>query len=271
MSNAREPLDPKVSLWNWLAFQLRFLRDQHGMTLDQVGALIGTARSTTSNIEGGRGRIDERQAFILDQRYGTGFLLQLLLYYARLGHDPEWFKQFSTYESQARVIKIYGGSVIPVPLQTEAYTRALLAAGPERDVDTEVSARMARQEALLHGENTPWIWVIFDEVTLHTAVGGRAAMREQMKHLQELAQLRHVSIRVILPGAGAHPGQDGPFRLISLEDRDVAYAGANRGGRLIEAPNEVRDLAVDFDRIGEKAITSDETLALIEERMEAFT
>ena len=130
--------------------------------------MLAAARSTVSNIEAGRLRIDDRQAFLLDQHYKTGFLLQLLLHYARLGHDPKWFQQFSTYESQARVIKIYAGSVIPLPLQTEEYTRALLAAGRRRDIGAEAEVRMARQRALLDRDDPPWIWVVFDGAAIET-------------------------------------------------------------------------------------------------------
>jgi len=241
------------------------------MTLAQVGSIIGAARSTVSNIEAGRLRIDDRQAFLLDRHYGTGFLLQLLLYYARLGHDPEWFQQFSTYESQARVIKIYAGSVIPLPLQTEEYTRSLLAAGRRRDIETEVGVRMARQHALIDRDDPPWIWVIFDEAAIETWVGGGDVMRHQLKHLLELVDLPHISVRVLPRRSGAHPGQDGPFRLISMESRDVVYVGAHRGGRLIEEPTEVREIAIDFDRIGENALPATESRLQIERQMEAFS
>lgn len=270
MPVVREPLDPRVSLWHWLAFQLRCLREKNGMTLAQVGSIIGAARSTVSNIEAGRLRIDDRQAFLLDRHYGTGFLLQLLLYYARLGHDPEWFQQFSTYESQARVIKIYAGSVIPVPLQSEGYTRALLEESTVNDLETETAARMARQHALLGKETPPWIWVILDEAALMIEVGGQSVMKEQLHHLYELGQMNRVSIRIMPMHAGAHAGQDGPFRLISLESRDIAYVGAQRGGRLLEEPAEVREMAIDFDRIGRKALPEADSLSLIERQMEIF-
>lgn len=271
MPVVREPLDPRVSLWHWLAFQLRYLREKNDLTLAQVGNLIGAARSTVSNIEAGRLRIDDRQAYILDQHYGTGFLLQLLLHYARLGHDPEWFRQFSSYESQARVIKIYAGSVIPLPLQTEEYTRALLAAGRRRDIGAEAEVRMARQRALLDRDDPPWVWVVFDEAAIETWVGGRDIMRHQLKHLGELADLSYVSVRVLPRTAGAHPGQDGPFRLISLGSREVAYVGAHRGGRLIEEPIEVREIAIDFDRVAENALPAIDSRVLIERQMEAFS
>src|SRR3954447_19198846 len=80
MPIVRDPLNPKISLWNWLAFELRYQRELHGLSLTQVGKLIHVVRSTVSNIEAGRGRIDEDQAKILDTRSGTGHLLQLLLY-----------------------------------------------------------------------------------------------------------------------------------------------------------------------------------------------
>ncbi|GAB2860077.1 hypothetical protein GCM10022221_69570 [Actinocorallia aurea] len=140
MPNTREPLDPRESMWHWLAFQLRYLRETNELTLDQVGALIVAARSTVSNIEAGRLRIDERQAFKLDQRYGTGFMLQLLLYYARMGHNPEWIQRVSVYEAEARVVKIYSGSMIPGPLQAERYIRALLAEWGEGDIEEKAAS-----------------------------------------------------------------------------------------------------------------------------------
>ena len=82
-------------------------------------------------------------------------------------------------------------------------------------------------------------------------------MKAQLGHLIKLAELPHVSVRIVPNSAGTHLGLDGPFRVISLELRDVAYAGAQRGGRLIEATGEVRELRVDYERIGMKALSED--------------
>ncbi|MFF5265264.1 hypothetical protein ACFY4C_40815 [Actinomadura viridis] len=60
-------------------------------------------------------KIDERQAKKLDQRYDLPRLCEVLLWYAKMGHDPHWFQQYTQYESQADVIRIYQGQVIPVP------------------------------------------------------------------------------------------------------------------------------------------------------------
>lgn len=263
MVRTREPLDPKVSLWHFLAFYLRFQREKHGLSLAQWGRIIGAARSTVSNIEAGRLKIDEKQAKTLDERFDTGGLFELLLWYARTAHDPDWFRQTTQYEVMARIIRIYQGQIIPAPLQTESYARALLAERNPRDLDAAVASRMAHQEAVLGRTNPPFVWVLLDESALDTQICGPETMLAQLDHLIELGRLPHVSIRLIPKSAGAHMGLDGPFRVISLTDRDVAYAGAQHGGRLIQADSEVREFSVDYDRIGMKALSEDASRALI--------
>jgi hypothetical protein len=126
-------------------------------------------------------------------------------------------------------------------------------------------------DAILHRPTPPFVWVLLDESALDYQVGGEEVMKAQLGHLIKLAELPHVSVRIVPNSAGTHLGLDGPFRVISLELRDVAYAGAQRGGRLIEATGEVRELRVDYERIGMKALSEDASLALIERAMETYT
>jgi transcriptional regulator with XRE-family HTH domain len=268
MINVREQLDPKISLWHFLAYYLRFQREKQGLSLAQWGQIIGAARSTVSNIEAGRRKLGDDQAKVLDDKWQTGGLFELLLWYARTAHDPDWFRSYTQYEAEATVIRIYQGQVIPIPLQTEAYTRMLLKEGDTKDIDAEVEDRMARQAAILGRADPPLVWALLDESALECQVGGFEIMREQLQRLVELSELPHVSIRLIPKNAGAHLGLDGPFRIISLESRDVAYAGAQRGGRLIEATGEVRELRVDYERIGMKALPEDASRALFERLLE---
>jgi transcriptional regulator with XRE-family HTH domain len=264
----RDPLNPRLSLWHWLSYHLRYLREQHGLSLSQAGTIINAARSTVSNIEAGRLRIDDDQARKLDHQYGTGQLLQLILYFASIGHDPEWFRQYTKYESIASVIKIYNVQYIPLPFQTEAYIRALLAES-YLDLETEVALRKARQAAILDRTDKPCVWLLLEHAAIEYAFGTAELMAEQLTHLLKLSERPNVSVRIVPKNAGAHPGQDGPFRLFTMEARDVAYAGAQRGGRLIETPAEVRALALDYDRIGQRAHSDQESRHLIEQALEA--
>jgi hypothetical protein len=271
MPIVRDPLDPKLSHWHLLAYLLRWEREKHGLTLAQWGKIISAAKSTVSNVEAGRRKLDESQAKIIDKRFGTGGLFELLLWYSRNGHDPNWAKSVTEYEAAALVIRIYHGQIIPAPFQTEDYARSLLMAGSTvQDLEGTLKARMERQNAVLHRRDTPFVWALLDEKVLDDWFGGPAVMRAQLRHMLELMERPHVSIRIIPRSAGAHPGIDGVFRIISIDSRDIAYAGARRGGRLIEMPGEVREFRIDFDLIGQKAASDDASRVLIERRLEAI-
>jgi hypothetical protein len=270
MPIVRDPLDPKISFWHFLAYYLRFTREKEGLSLTQWGQIIGAARSTVSNMEAGRQKIHDDQVKLIDGKFGTGRLFELMLWYARTAHNPDWFRQYTQYEVDATVIRVYQGQIIPGPLHTEAYTRALLVASSAKDVESGVEARMKRQNAILNRPEPPFVWALIDELALYTEIGGSEVMKAQLQHLLDLAELPHISVRIIPRSAGAHLGVDGPFRIICLESRDIAYVGAQRGGRLIETPSEVKELLIDYDRIGQKAASDDASRALIQQRMETL-
>ncbi|MBA9002299.1 helix-turn-helix domain-containing protein [Thermomonospora cellulosilytica] len=270
MPIVRDPLDPKVSMWHFLAYYLRFMREREGLSLTQWGRIIGAARSTVSNIEAGRHRLQEDHAKIIDARFGTGRLIELLLWYARSAHDPDWFRQFTHYEKQATALKIYHGEMIPFPFQTDEYTWEQVREGDYRDMESEQEARLRRKRHLLDREDSPFLWALIHESALATQVGGPELMRKQIQHLREMADLPRIVVRIIPFTAGAHLGTDGPFQIISLESRDIAYAGAQNGGRLVEGPGEVREFAFKFDRIGAKAASEDDSRKLIEQWLERY-
>ncbi|WP_165965366.1 helix-turn-helix domain-containing protein [Actinomadura bangladeshensis] len=72
-----------------------------GLSLTQCGEIIGAARSTVSNLEAGRRRPQDDQMRLLDRAYGTGLLFQVLLWFARMAHDPDWGRQIDKYEEEA--------------------------------------------------------------------------------------------------------------------------------------------------------------------------
>lgn len=271
MPITREPLDPKVSLWHFLAYYLRYQREKMDLSLAQWGQIIGAARSTVSNIEATRRKIDDRQAAAIDRKCDTGLLFQLLLWYARTAHDPDWFRQYTQYEAEALAIRIHHGHAIPVPLQTQEYARAWLRAANVKDIDAAVAARQARQEAIFGRDEPPLLMVLLDEGVLDRPVGGPEVMRAQLERLLEFAELPNVFIRVIPKSAGAYIGLGESFQIMSLESRDIAYVGAFRGGRLVESTAEVREMGLDYERIGTKALSVDDSRALIKQMMEAYT
>ncbi|WP_406567128.1 Scr1 family TA system antitoxin-like transcriptional regulator [Actinoallomurus rhizosphaericola] len=98
-------------------------------------------------------------AKILDRHFQTGGLFELLLWYARKGHNPDWAQSVTAYETIARIFRIYQGQYVPTPSQTQKHARALLLASSYvKDVEEALKARMERQTAVLERPDPPWIW-----------------------------------------------------------------------------------------------------------------
>ncbi|WP_106400137.1 helix-turn-helix domain-containing protein [Actinocorallia populi] len=267
----RDQLDPRLSHWHFLAYAMRMLREQHGLSLSQVGKLLDVTRGTVSNFEAGRRKLCDEYARVLDERYGTGELVQTIAFYARMSHDPDWHRTFTGYELEALSLKIYHGQLIPVPLQTEETVRAQLsAARTVKDLERSVEARLVRQESILHREDPPYVWVLLDESALEQLTGGPKVLRAQLEYLHELSFRPNIGIRVIPRSAGAHIGTDGPIRLAILPDREAAFLGAQRGGRLVESPAEVREVSLDWDFMSQTGHSAEESRALMIRKMEAL-
>jgi transcriptional regulator with XRE-family HTH domain len=268
--SARESIDPKASLWSWLAFDLWFYRSQRGLSLAQVGLIAKVARGTVSNWEAGRLKPKEEHLVLLDRSWNTGGHFQRLAWYARTGHDPDWFRQFVQYEAAASVIKAYHGKTIPVLLQTPEYAQAILwIAGRTREIEAESKARMKRQEILRRSE-PPFVWVLLDQEVLECPAGGDGVMAGQLRHLLEVANDPRFSIRIVSRSAGPHPGHDGPFQIYRVHDREVAYAVAQISGRLIEAGTDASTLGVRFDQIGALALSRDGSRDLIQKTLRIY-
>ena len=270
--SAAELIDPDSSLWAWLAHDLRFYREKHGLSLAQLGNIMGRTRGSVSNCEAGRRRISEQEARILDRHWDTGGHFLRLLTFARSGHDPDWFKQHLEYESKATVLKIYELAVVPGLLQTSDYARAsFTAAGLETaELEEQLASRMGRQEAL-HKREPPTIWVLLDEGVLDHQVGSTNVIREQLAHLLNVARSHHVTLRIVPRTVGWHFGFEGAFKIMTVSTGDVAYVEACGGGRLVTDPVEARAFTLRYDRIGAWALPVDSSEALIVEKMEAMT
>jgi transcriptional regulator with XRE-family HTH domain len=265
----RQSPDPMSSVWAWLAYDLRFYRERAGLSGTEMGKILGCVRSTVSRLESGELKPDEKQTQVIDDYFGTGGHFLRLLTYAKLGHDPDWFKQFTEYEARASMIQTYDGQLVPGLLQTPEYARALLIAGRDPNVDRSLEARMARQEILLK-PNPPELWVLVAETVLAPVVGSAEVMRAQLARFLEISEQPNVILRVVPNSAGANAGLDGPFKVIMVAERDLAFVEAPGGGRLILGSSEVRAFRLRYDRIGADALSRDASRSLIAQLMETM-
>ncbi|MCO5967550.1 Scr1 family TA system antitoxin-like transcriptional regulator [Actinoallomurus soli] len=267
----RESPDPKSSMWALIAYYLRFCRQQRKLNGDLMGEVLGGSKSTVSRLETGEMRLDETRAKAIDRKWQTGGIFSLLVWYATLGHDPDWFKQYLDLEARAKVIRIWELALVPGLFQTADYARAGLASGGVSDVDAALEHRLARQ-AVLDREDAPVLWALLSESLLETPCGGRDVMRAQLAHILELSERPNIGVRVVPKAVGHHPGLDGAFMILRLADPfgEVAYVEAPGGGRLVPNIDEVTSFDLRYERIGHQALPETASRDMIKQIMEVM-
>ncbi|WP_194236263.1 DUF5753 domain-containing protein [Streptomyces acidicola] len=83
-------------------------------------------------------------------------------------------------------------------------------------VERNIEIRMRRKEAITRGARPVEIHAIQKEATLRRVFGSAGVMREQYKHLAELAALDHVTVQILPRGVPVHRAS-GNFILMEFE------------------------------------------------------
>ncbi|MFL6119901.1 helix-turn-helix domain-containing protein [Actinophytocola sp.] len=256
-----------------LGRRLREIREGANLTLTEAAKRLDKTRSALQRIETGVTRADVhfvRSAMDIYDLYD-----ETLLDEAREAAKPPWFRAYGIedfgyvdVETYAASVKEFSGLMLPGLLHTEAYIRALFAHSRRRrspeQLRNDIEVRLIRQERLTSESDPLELTVIIDESALRRDIGGSDVMREQLRHLGEMAALSSVTVQV-LP-LKVHSALDGGFTLLSFHDRDepdLLYVEYATGALHIEEDPEVRACRLKFDRLGVEALSPDDSVALI--------
>jgi transcriptional regulator with XRE-family HTH domain len=261
-----------------LGTELRHLRDQAGMTIEEVAAALECSHSKVSRIETGQVSATPRDVRdMLDLYKVDPREREALVQVARQARQRGWWQAYSDtlvvplvgLESAADRIGQYQTMVIPGLLQTPDYARAVLRVGrpdlPPQQIERWVEFRMARQPILTR-DDAPAFSVVLEECLLLRPVGGQRVMQEQLRRLAETAALPVMTLQVLPMTVGEHVGMSGPFtiyRFESPEDPDVVYLEHPRGDLYLENPEQVEPYVQAFEQLQALAQSPAESAALI--------
>lgn len=236
-----------------LARALRHLREDAGLTIEEVAEKLELSASTISRIETAQVGVRARDLRdLLDTYVVEGAERDQLLQIARERRQQHWWQEYKDLpniavaglEADASTIWQYSTQLVPGLLQTDAYARAVLGAirldAKAGDIDRRLELRIHRQ-ALLTSEDAPEYWVVLDEAVVRRQVGGPAVMAEQLGHLVEAAKLATITLQVLPFSSGEHAGMDGEFTILHYResaDPDVVYI-ENTGNDLYLESSEV--------------------------------
>jgi hypothetical protein len=163
----------------------------------------------------------------------------------------------ATVEAGARDIREFQPSYLLKLLRTPAYLRAVYPAESEE----EIRRRVGRNETILRDDRRR-MTLLLSEGALRWRVASQDVMREQLRHLVEVAELNHLRLG-ILPWRHQVCAVVG--HAFHLYDRRLVYVGYATGGLMIDQPEEVAVYDDLFDRLCSCALFEKEAVAEIEQ------
>jgi predicted XRE-type DNA-binding protein len=265
-----------------LGSELRKLREQKGMTAEEVAALLLVSQSKISRLENGRRSISQRDVRDLCEVYGVddSRLVDSLMSMARESRQQGWWHAFgdvpySVYiglETDAVSLRVVDSLVVPGLLQTPEYARSVIGGtwseSSREDVEKRVQVRMKRQDRISDPLSPLRFWAVVDESALRRLVASHEVMLEQLEHLVRISEEPHITVQVMPYSAGAHPGMVGNFTILEFEDAadsSVVYIEGATSDLYLEKATDVHDYSVMYEHLRAQALSTDASRELIED------
>jgi transcriptional regulator with XRE-family HTH domain len=264
-----------------LGQELRKLREDKGMTAEQVADRLLVSQSKISRLENGRRSISQRDVRDLcnvyeveDQR-----IVDSLMQMAKDSRQQGWWHAFgdvpySVYiglETDAESLRVYEPQIVTGLLQTRTYAEAMIQGAlpetPPTEIDKRVEVRIRRQERITTDKNPLRLWTVLDEAALRRVVGSRSVMREQLEHLVEMGQLPHVTVQVLPFDVGAHPGINGQYAILEFvdaADSSVVYIEGVTSDLYLEKAHDVQKYTIMYEHLRAQALNVEQSRQLIE-------
>lgn len=268
-----------------LAAELRRLRDQSGLTGDEVATRLGWSASKISRYELGRTGLKPTEVRRLLDLYGVAPAHKdQLLALARESTAKGWWEAYSDdlpeeyadfigLEDEATSIWTWQMECVPGLLQTEDYGRQVnsgyrrLAAIPPSKMERRLQARLLRQKILTRNP-PPVLSVVIDESALLRELADPPVMRAQLQRLEEASQMPNVTVHV-LPLLGPHPMIIGSFTILRFGEArettlpDVVAIEHLASSLYFEGETDTFQYLESFRSFGEAALSAAASAELI--------
>jgi len=267
-----------------LGVLLRGLRNELGLTVDQVAAELLCSPSKVSRMEKGQRGATARDIRDLCQLYGVTDAgeRERLTTLARKGKQQGWwvsyalpYKTFVGLEQEAMSITIFHSAVVPGLLQVDDYTRAIHLVGIPRLDDAAIGERVEERrtrQQLLTRENPPRVEVMLDEAVLRRPLGGAAVMREQLDRILAVAKYPNVTVQVVPFRIGAHPALESNFIVLEFAGQapSIVYVEGLVGQIYVERQQEVDQYLVVVSQLRDMALSPKDSAVFVAKVRDAY-
>ncbi|MFD3683487.1 helix-turn-helix domain-containing protein [Nocardiopsis sp. NPDC058631] len=255
-----------------LGFELRRLREERGLTLDEVAKRSGVPRATIGKIETAESRRTRaRDLDALADLYNLAEESRAVLHQlSRESKEKGWWSRYKDvfsehalpdFEAEASAVRTYEAQVVPGLFQTPDYAEEIFKGGRATDdqsIPRQVEARLARQQ-ILSRVDAPHMTAVIDEAVLRRVVGSSQTMAEQLAYLEHLALRHNIDIQVLPFSSGAHLGMAGAFTILDFpEPRDptIVYVSTAADGLYLEQESDIKRYNMAFSNVQGIALSS---------------
>ncbi|WP_037678676.1 helix-turn-helix transcriptional regulator [Streptomyces griseus] len=261
--------------------ELRKLRERAGLTATEAGQLMGIKQAQVSNMEAGRVGVSAERVRTLACHYDCSdeVLVEAI---ADMTGDRKrgWWEEYrevlshplldlAELEHHARSLRDSTTARIPGLLQTREYAleifrQAVTELSPP-DIEHRLSFRIKRQAVLFREDDPTPYEAIIHEAALRMRVGGSTVARKQLRHLLDMSERDHVTLRAITFDAGAYPGSGQSIHYAQgpVPQLDTVYLDQAHGLAFLDAEAQLHTYRTLFDRIESVALAPAETRDLI--------
>jgi hypothetical protein len=242
------------------------------MSQAQLAKATGHDRTYVTKVE--TGDIDPSDKFIAacDRTFPgrRGWFTRFWLDYHEWDHSYKpWFHDWvEKFERHAVILREWEPALIPGPLQTRDYMRAVLGSWRRDNGDTvegNVIARLDRQR-IMDRPDPPDLRVLLDESVLSREVGSPLVMHDELRHVLDMASRPNVSVQVVPASAQAYLGLAGAFAVATLADGSQgAYLETGIQGITVADSELISQAAQMFDDLRDEALSRSRSFAVIGE------
>jgi transcriptional regulator with XRE-family HTH domain len=264
-----------------LGVELRKLRERAGLTATEAGQLLGAKQALISNIEAGRAGVSADRVRTLACHYDCPDKALVDELAAMTGDRKRgWWEEYreilpaplldmAELEHHASSLRDSTTARIPGLLQTREYAleifRQAVTELPPPDIEHRLSFRIKRQAILYRTDNPISYEAIVHEAALRMKVGGSTVARQQLKHLLDMSDRDHITLRAITFDVGAYPGsgQSIFYAHGPVPQLDTVQLDQSHGVAFLDAEAQLHKYRTLFERIEAVALSPEKTRDLI--------
>jgi transcriptional regulator with XRE-family HTH domain len=256
---------------------LRALRNQKGLTVEQVAESLLCSPSKVSRMETGQGGATPRDVRDLCNLYDVTDEAERdrMMTLAREGKAPARWQRYdlayATYaelEGEALAISAFQSSVVHGLLHTADYARAQHESSMPRlhpgAINLQIEAKLVRQRILTRAD-PPSFAVVLDEAALHRMIGGSQVMTAQLAKILDMSALPNITVQILPFALGAHPAMESNFTILELPDPTpgVVFVEGMIGSTYLDRPEDLKRYHEIFNKLQSIALNPKDSRDLL--------